>query len=248
MSYEQIAEKYDSLLRSMADSGLMQRVINNSFKREFEILNEYESKNSPCDIISHDAFGLHDINTGKIKKYAFRRTSVAELKHLTLWNKNSQYCWLIEHMYEEFERFIFDAHELLLGESIPKPNLRSTLSFFSSKYPEVKKLESKNAFGIHLKIAVLMIEKLRHKIVHAQGYVNNLEQFVEKVISDSGVNNNKAEHREFIKQFVLDGRVYLLERPINDDAFLPRHIDVYTHMISYLAGYAGLVKSAVEPQ
>lgn len=56
MSYELFAKSHEDFLGNMADIALMQRVIKNSFQREFDLLNEYELKNSPSEIISHDAF------------------------------------------------------------------------------------------------------------------------------------------------------------------------------------------------
>ncbi|ODP98199.1 hypothetical protein [Salinivibrio sp. SS2] len=246
MSYELLAKNHEDLLGHMADIALMQRVIKNSFQREFDLLNEYELKNSPSEIISHDAFGSHDLVSGKLKKYAFCQTSIAELKKLTLWHKNSQYCWLLVQAYEWFEKFIFDSHKLILREQPKTKALNCSLSFFSSTYTRVKEYEKKNASGIHLKIAVLMIEQLRHQIVHAQGCVNDFDDFSEKIISKSGINNDKPEHRKFFRQFILDNKVYLLERPINDGHYPPRYHDTYTHLVSYLIGYAGLIKEAAE--
>lgn len=168
------------------------------------------------------------------------------MKKLTLWHKNSQYCWLLTQAYDWFEKFIFSSHKLVLGKQPKKQALNYSLSFFSSTYKRVKESEEINASGIHLKIAVLMIEQLRHQIVHAQGCVNDFDEFSEKIISKSGISNNNPEHREFFRQFVLDDKVYLLERPIKDGYNLPRYHDTYTHLVSYLIGYAGLVKDAAE--
>lgn len=248
MSYERIAEYHEALLENLASNALMQRVINNSFKREFDLLNAYELTNSPSEIMSHDAFGAHDLFTGEKKKYAFRQTSIAELKKLTWWHKNSQYCWLLAQTYEWFEKFVFESHELLLGSPRKKNTLSHSLAYFSSTYPKIKQSEEINASGIHLKIAVLMIEQMRHHIVHAQGYVHNVDAFSEKIIKNSGINNSKHKNKEFFLQFIIDSRIYLLERPIIDDSKLPRYQDVYTHLVSYLIGYSELIKKAVEPE
>ncbi|MFC3031160.1 hypothetical protein ACFOEE_01300 [Pseudoalteromonas fenneropenaei] len=245
MSYQLIAGYYEDLLKNMANIALMQRVINNSFQREFDLLNEYESNNSPLKIISRDAFGYYDPFTGELEKYAFRQTSVEELKKLTLWQKNSQYCWLLTQAYEWFEKYIFDSHVLLVSQKTNKNYLSTSLSFFSSKYPQIEKAEKTTVSRINLKVALLMIEQLRHQIVHVQGNVKNFDEFSKKIIDRSGVNNDKLKHKEFFQQFVLHDKVYLLERPISDDCRLNLYHDIFTHLVSYLIGYSRLVKNSV---
>ncbi|MGI2225420.1 hypothetical protein [Shewanella frigidimarina] len=244
MNYLCIAEKHDLLLKNLADIALMQRVISSSFKREFETISEYEKQNSASEIISHDAFGAYSLITGSIEKYAFRETSISDLKNLTIWNKNNQYCWLLVNVYEKFEKFIFEVHENLAGCEIDKPNLRKALTFISNKHLSIRSHEKNNSSNIHLKVAIILIEKCRHKIVHAQGHVADIKEFTDKIISDSGVNNNKKIHEEFIMQFIQDGKIFILEQPINDGHRIPRYRDVYTHLISYLIGYANLIKQA----
>lgn len=85
------------------------------------------------------------------------------------------------------------------------------------------------------------MEKLRHAIVHNQGKIEDLEIFTNKVINDSGINNNRNEHELFISQFFIENRVTLLESPIADGCLLQRYHNVYRHVASYLLSYAYLV-------
>lgn len=122
--------------------------------------------------------------------------------------------------------------------------LNQMLTHFSEKHPDIKNRESKNAFDINLRIAVHLVEKMRHSIVHNQGFVNNKESFINKVISQSGVGNNKSSHEEFVSQFILEDKICILETPANHDSHLPLYHDQYRMLVSYLISYAYLVNDA----
>jgi hypothetical protein len=237
-----IVEKYTKLKEHFAEINLLQRVVNNAFKREFDILKEYEKNNDPASIISHDAFIFDNPFSGKLEKYAVRKTSLEALTKMTVWHKNNQYCWLVVNAYEKFEQFIRFAYEHLTQNK--EIYFNKILYHFSNNYEHIKKKEKNNHFNVHLKVAVLMVEKLRHKIVHAQGVIENAEEFTEEIIKCSGVNNNKNEHKLFINQFIIENKVFLLEEPILDNGNLQRHYDVYRHIVSYMFAYACLVVEA----
>ncbi|WP_415668845.1 hypothetical protein, partial [Vibrio rarus] len=229
----------------IADISLMQRVVNNSFKREFEVLGEYEKSNLPSTVISSDAFGAYNIFTGELEKYAIRETEISKLITLTEQHKNNQYCWLLSNAFEKFEKFINTTYNLMSNSDKSKRDLRKVLTYFTDNLPYLKKHEKNNKSGIHLKIAILYIEKLRHAIVHSQGKLDDVEIFVSKTIKDSGISNNKKDHEEFIKQYISNNQVVIFETPIGNKSAFPRYHDVYTHLVSYLIGYAGLVNKAV---
>jgi hypothetical protein len=242
-----IKEQYHKVREDFAELNLLQRVVDDAFKREFEVLAEHEKNNDPAQIISHEAFGFYNPFSGKLEKYAFRKTTIKRLKEITAFHKNTQYCWLIASAFESFEKFLKFVHEKLT--STKERDLKKILSYFSNNYIFLKKNEETNEFGVNLKIAVLLVEKLRHVIVHNQGVTEDLELFTNKVINDSGINNNRNEHELFIKQFFIDNRVVLLESPIEDDCLLQRYHNVYRHVTSYLLSYAYLVNQVtVQPE
>jgi hypothetical protein len=223
----------------------MQRVANNSFKREFEVLVEYEKNNPSSKVISRDAFGAYNIFTGELEKYATRETEVSKLITLTAQHKNHQYCWLLSNVFEKFEAFINSSYTLMNNSTESKRDLRKVLTFFTDNLSYLKQHEKNNKSGIHLKIAILYIEKLRHAIVHSQGKLDDVEAFVSKTINESGISNNRSDHEGFIKQYISNNQVVIVETPLDDDRSLSRYHDVYTHLVSYLIGYAGLVNKAV---
>lgn len=246
MSKQQINEEYEQFLNHMSDLALRQRVIHSSFKREFEILAKFKN-DSASEIVSCDALGFMNLFTGKFERYTSRKTSYSELENETIRQKNNQYCWLVVDAYERFESLIFKIHELLIGESLPKKNreLKKTLCYFSYTYSSVSKAEKTNFSGVNLKIALLMVEKFRHKVVHSQGVIDDEKVFIDKILHDSGINNDKDLHVRFIKQFICDGRVNILERSIQSDSIVSMYHDVYTNIASYLVGYSKLVVDTV---
>jgi hypothetical protein len=241
MHHASIELSYNELLKDLADINLIQQVANSAFKREFDILNEFEKNKSPDSVVGNYAFGFDNPFSGEVEKYAFRKTSISDLKRLTLQQKNNQYCWLLSNSFEKFENYIKGSYEDLTTKSAPR-DLNKTLAYFSNNYPQLNKSEKINKYNIHLRVAVLLVEKLRHVIVHEQGYIMDSKKFINKVIEQSGINNTRLEHEEFIQQFIFDGKVYIVEQSVVDDFTLPRYHDVYRYLVSYLLAYALLIK------
>lgn len=233
--------QYKELLESLADLNQMKQIVNQAFQREFEALEQYNHLDESNDIINREAFGFDNPFTGKLEKYAFRNTTLEDMKRLTYWHKNSQYCWLLMSAYEKFEDFLKPAYKELTGED--PSDLKKMLARLSDTFPSIKDAESKNDFNINLRIAVLLVEKMRHAITHNQGIILDLPQFIKKVINASGIGNNKEEHEEFISQFIFKNKVCILERPVTGTSRLSRTHDIYRILVGYLISYAYLVKN-----
>ncbi len=245
MHHSSIGRSYNNLLKDLADINLIQQIANAAFKREFDILDEFEKSKSPETIVGNYAFGFDNPFSGKIEKYAFRKTSISDLKRLTLQQKNNQYCWLLSNAFEKFESYVKHSYQILTAKTAPR-DLNKTLAFFSNNYPLLNESEKSNKCNIHLKIAVLLVEKLRHAIVHDQGCILDSQAFINKVIEQSGINNDRLEHEEFIQQFIFNRKVYIVEQPIVDGDSLPRYDDIFRHLVSYLLAYAYLIKEYTE--
>lgn len=235
-----IEHLYDELLESLADLNQVKQVVNRAFKREFEVLEKYDSENS-LEIVTSDAFLFDNPFTGIPEKYGFRYATVEDLKQLTFWHKNSQYCWLLMSAFEQFEKFLKSSYREVTGST--SRALNPMLLHFSDNYPGIKAGETSNEFGINLRVAVHLVEKMRHVITHNQGMVENPEKFVEKVINDSGVGGNRSCHVAFVSQFIYANKVFILEVPANNDPYLPLFHDQYRILVSYLISYAYLVKN-----
>ena len=240
MSHTKIQAEYDEMLEGLAELNSLQRVANNAFKREFSVIDSYYEDNQVDKIISRDAFGFKNPFTGKTEKYAFKNITIDDLRKTTIWHKNNQYCWLLMSAYEKFEIFLKNSFLILKNDGETR-NIQPIRLYFTDTYPEFKKSEARNKFGIHLRVAVTLVEKMRHVIAHQQCNVPDIKEFVKRVIDDSGINNDKSDHEEFVSQFIVENKVFILETPANNDKLLPVHHDLYTNLVSYLISYAYLV-------
>lgn len=228
-------KKYNELLESLADLNQTKQIVNRAFKREFEVLEQYDS---PEKNISNEAFLFSNPFSGELEKYAFRTTTIEDLKLLTAWHKNSQYCWLLMSAYEKFEQFLESSYFEATGKK--SRTLNKILLYFSDNFSSVKFNEANNKFEINLRIAVHLVEKMRHAITHNQGYVD-IEKFTKKVISDSGLGEDRILYGEFISQFILEDKVFILEIPTTPPPLIVYH-NQYEELVNYLVSYAYLVK------
>lgn len=240
-----ISSLYKEFLEGLADLNQIQQIVNRAFEREFTTLEDYDDSKKPSGIITQEAYAFDNPFTGKLEKYAFRDTTIENLKQLTFWHKNSQYCWLLMSAYEKFESFVKLGYKELTGENHPR-DLNKTLARLSDTFPCIKDAESKNYFNINLRIAVLLVERMRHAITHNQGVIIDLPEFSKKIINKSGIGNNRSEHEEFISQFIFKNKICIIEISVDDSSRLNRTHDLYRILVSYLISYAYLVNNAVE--
>jgi len=237
-----IDSQYQKLLENLADLNQLKQVVNHAFKREFEVLERYSNSQESEEIVSREAFGFDNPFTGKLEKYAFRTSTIEDLKLLTYWHKNSQYCWLLMSAYEKFEKFLVSSYFEATGKS--SRILNPMLLYFSDSFSSIKTREAKNEFDINLRVAVHLVEKMRHAIAHDQGLVPDATEFTRKVIGQSGIGNDRGLHEEFVSQFIFENKVFILEVPANNHTILKTFHDQYRILVSYLISYAYLVKDA----
>ncbi|SOB77395.1 hypothetical protein SAMN04488490_3200 [Marinobacter sp. LV10R510-11A] len=237
-----IDSQYQELLENLADLNQMKQVVNHAFKREFEVLEQYSNSQESAEIVSREAFGFDNPFTGKLEKYAFRTATIEDLKLLTYWHKNSQYCWLLMSAYEKFEKFLALSYFEATGKR--SRTLNPMLLYFSDSFSSIKAGEAKNAFDINLRVAVHLVEKMRHAIAHDQCLVPDATEFTSKVIRQSGIGNDRRLHEEFVSQFIFENKVFILEVPANNHTILKTFHDQYRILVSYLISYAYLVKDA----
>ena len=121
-------------------------------------------------------------------------------------------------------------------------------------YPDLKTVERANKLGVNLRVALELIESLRHKVVHARGEVADLEEFTEGVLKRCGVWNNgkpNEDHRAFVQRYFrsrTDGGylVTLLEvRAVPKEVQIEIALDVFWGLIDPLMAYAVLIGRSV---
>lgn len=177
---------------------------------------------------------FHDANSGRTYSYHHRTMSIEDRKNEAFFRKNRQYQWLLAEAYEKFEDYLYKVYaycgltdtnfwplcdygniKLSERESLDfkwyleqahkkKGAPRSILESFRKSFPQLHHIEFKNSMGVNLAFAIVLIEKLRHIIVHNGGRTISKESFVNVVAKEAGVFNNghiSDEHKQLVEQF-----------------------------------------------
>ena len=107
---------------------------------------------------------------------------------------------------------------------------------------------------MNLRIALELIESLRHRVVHARGEVADLEEFTRRLLERCGLWNNgkpNEDHRTFVQRYFKSRGdrgfiVTLLEvRAVPEEGPLEIVHDVFGGLIGYLMAYAVLIGRCV---
>lgn len=131
---------------------------------------------------------------------------------------------------------------------------KEILNRLRAVYPDLETAERMNQLGVNLRIALELIESLRHKVVHARGEVADLEEFTRRLLERCGLWNNgnpNEDHRTFVQRYFrsrCDGGfiVTLLEvRAVPEEVPLEIVHDVFGGLIGYLMAYAVLIGRCV---
>jgi hypothetical protein len=210
--------------------------------------------------------------------FGHKESSLEDKKIAVILHKNKQYHWLLAEAYEAFEDFIEEAYafagykdknfwplsdfgnislseldgknfEWFANRAKEKRDIpQSILNHFRAKFPHLQLIESNNNFGVNLRLAVVLIEYMRHIIVHRKGVVLDKEKFIENVLKKSGLYNNgkfDIQHKEFIETFFGSDKyqdtISLLEIKTNPEIPFDTHIDIFDVLGSYLMAYALLL-------
>ncbi len=266
---------YQSAVKTNAKKELEQLVM---YERSLEEIPELKG----VPLSAHNMFFLSAEN-GKPYFFAYKESSLEDKKKAVVLHKNKQYQWLLAEVYELFEDFIEEAYALagykdknfwnltdygnISISDIPSKNFewyrarteakrekpQSILNHFRSKLPRISRTEKNNHFDVNLRLAITLVEQLRHIIVHNRGVVSNREEFIADVFKELGLSEKgKAARRdrEFIESFFghgeYAGTILLLEIPTNPGMPFEVHIDIFESLSRYLLAYAHLVKESLE--
>lgn len=234
---------------------------------------------------SFDNMFFYSAIDGNAKLFGNKVSSIEDRQLAVVLHKNKQYQWLLSEAYEAFEDYIEVAYAYMgyknvntwplkdfgniylneldskeFGWYLEKTNNKqekpkSILNQFRKVFPELQTLESNNKLKINLKLAVILIEHLRHIIVHKGGTVSDKENFHKIVLKKSGLYTNgrlKEEHVNFIDSFFGTGdyqeTIVLLEIPIKPEIPLDFHIDLFKKLSGYLLAYAHLITGYIQSE
>jgi len=266
---------YQSAIKTNAKKELEELVM---YERSLdEIL---ELKGVPLS--AHNMF-FFSAENGKPYFFAYKESSMVDKQKAVVLHKNKQYQWLLAEVYELFEDFIEEAYALARDKDknfrnltddgnisisdIPSKNVEghlarteakpekphAILNHFRSKLPRISRTEKSNHFDVNLRLAITLVEQLRHIIVHNRGVVSNREEFIADIFKKLGLSEKgKAARRdrEFIESFFRSekyaGTILLLEIPTNPGMPFEVHIDIFESLSRYLLAYAHLVKESLE--
>jgi hypothetical protein len=226
---------------------------------------------------------FYDARTGLARFYHHQKRSIEERVLDVLLHKNKQYQWLLAEAYEEFEDYLENVYaycgivdkalwplqdygNISLME-LPQKDFPwfaeqagkkkripySILKKFRIWFPQLESIEVSNKFNVNLRLAITLIEKLRHIIVHRGGKVANKSRFVQVVTEACGLFNNgniSQEHLGFITSFfgkdVYTNVILLLEIRIHPEVPIDIHVSLFEKLTGYLMAYAFLIFEEVD--
>lgn len=221
---------------------------------------------------------FRDAQSGGIHFYHHKSLSIEDSQRDVLLRKNRHYQWLLAEAYEEFEAYIhkiyaycgftdknfwplndygniklFERDSLTFNWYVEqsdkkKGTPRSILANFRQSFPLLQRYEVDNKLGINLVLAITLIEKLRHIVVHNGGKTKSKRSFTELVAKEAGLSNNgnfSPESRELIEQFFgvdkYENFVALLEMQVRPEWPIESYVCRFGILVNYLMSYGFLL-------
>lgn len=248
------------------------------------IHDEIDSLLSLREFSSLEAFHYYRPSDGELRSLKTRQANLdqalADCRH----HKRKQYQWLLAEAYEAFEDFLEESYaaaamrkpaiwwmsdfgnvmpsdvdesdfQWLLGKARRKKDRPfSILDRFRACSERFSRLEEEDAAGVNYRIVFVLIEKLRHVIVHNHGYVDDLDQVVTRALPQAGKDAKfKGQMKDIFMTYLEphDGRdiVCLLEVGVSETDPLHRfggYSDSLGHLFKLLVSFADLVSETVE--
>jgi hypothetical protein len=225
---------------------------------------------------------FYDAKTGTLRVYGHLERNIEDRYLDTLLHKNKQYQWLLAEAYEEFEDFLEKVYtyqgmkdnnfwpltdfgsaslsdlknkdfEWYLKQAAKKKDIpNSVLKIFRKKYQQVNSTENTNKLNVNLALAIALIEKLRHIIVHKGGVVSDKQNFIKITLESVGLYSNgnpNEEYLGFINQYFgteeHENLIRLLEIKIRDDIPIYIEHDVLGGLVGYMMAYAFLLLESI---
>jgi len=196
-------------------------------------------------------------------------------------HRNKQYCWLFAEAYELFENFIQNIYAFLGQKDInnwllsdfgnetydnlaekpfnwyvekanKKNNIpKSIINRLKKLYPDLDGKLKNNALSVNLDLIIVLIQDLRHNIVHNSGKVFNKDSFIDGILKNSGIYNNgnpNKENIDYINQFFgkdqYENTILFLEKSY-DKISQPPYTNVFDTTINNLMGSVYIIYNEV---
>jgi len=229
-------------------------------------------------------FIYYEPSNGGLKCLTPRTADVDQALAECRFHKIKQYQWILAEAYEGFEDFLEEAYaaaamrkpsvwwmadygnitpgevdetdfEWLLDRARRKKDRPYSITErFRASSEDFKKFECGNERGANYRVGLVVIEKLRHIIVHNNGYIDDIESVVSKSVGQAGKDGRfKVSMREIFDTYceLHDGRnlISLLEVSVGADDALYRLNAVNNtldELLRVLVEYAALITNTVE--
>lgn len=223
------------------------------------------------------------ISQKKYERVDFKRVTPEDYKKTISIRKNKQYQWLLAEGYEAYEKFIIKVYAYVghqkpnswplidFGNTTWDDLPTKTFQFFETQankkkdtpngmlnhlrhiLPNFKDLEKDNFLNVDYKFKIILLQFVRHIIVHNHGEVFDYDNFKKRVFEKAGCYNNGNPPTAFddlINSLIFESEgkhsVFLLERYPEHYQLPGQYQDVYMILIGFLISHAHLVKHCTQ--
>ena len=229
---------------------------------------------------SINAFYFYSPYDGTAIPYDSKRTSVDEAIQLTFLHKNKQYQWLLAEAYEGYEDCLehmyasagytdirfwpakdYDSHEpaqaqaagleWFVNQAKRKRGIpASILAQFRRELPSFVTWERQNLLHMDLRLSSVLIEKLRHIIVHKNGRTDQRAKMIEEILKQANHVGDKTlepRSRAYVSSFFgtddHDGLVVLVERPVVQRGGVNIAINRVSNLMGEMLAHALIIRN-----
>lgn len=279
MEPKAILEKFTSRIFQIA---CLQRSARQLIRKEMEDL--VHLKDTGGEYSSVHNFIYYRPSDGQVRVLKPRQSDIDQTLLDNRFHKMKQYQWMLAEAYEAMEDFLEESYAAgaMLSDdlwwlsdygdtsqkNVDKENFNWLLERVRRKKgrpfsitdrlressESFRKIESKDATGADYRVALVIIEKLRHVIVHNNGYIDELDAVVNKSVGQCGKDARfKPELKRAFESYIElhEGRpfVCLLEVHVNsEDPFhrMGGFNDSLAQLLQLLVSYAVLVTETIE--
>jgi len=241
---------FQEFIKTISALRIHQQVVKQIAQKEYKdyqkVLEDFAIVDKKGENFVDGLYGLHFHNLLKEKRcerIAFERITPNDYQKNILIRENKQYQWLLAEGYEAYAKFLkkiyvcFGDHNPTSSANNIKPN--KILIFFRQQFPKFKTLEKSNFLEVDYEFNIILIQELRHEIVHNHGEIQNFEEFKKDIYEKAGVINNGNPPPRY--ENLIES---LIKKP-DDKYFVLLHQDVYMTLIGCLISHAHLVNHYV---
>ncbi|MCX2708343.1 MULTISPECIES: hypothetical protein [unclassified Pseudomonas] len=274
-----VHEEFDKLLAKITNADVYKRVTAKIFhEQEEKLIKNHEQLPEWVDKENHGPHYFVRYSSPSTSEEVTVKTKTYKLEdqiELNTLHKLKTYQWLLAEAYEAFEDFIDLVYadcgrrgsNLWVRPDGWKHDGSNNLDHYynirrktkGTPYVQLKALRERSSHfrefeikeGNNYRIVFVLIEKLRHLIVHEGGYCLNFETLMQSIQRELNGMSMK-DVRPYVESYFIPHReallIDLLEYPVEDGpgAVIGAYHDCMSSMFNTLLEYALLVKESIE--